>query len=132
MRELLLIENVLSPCGWIKSVLAEHGCKVTRVLHVKQAERALSQTRFDMILLAGEGTLPCVTDVKRLRQSTSLPVVVMLPQTNSDDESHLYYVGVDGLVSASMPRNELWEVAKTAYDNAIPEPVVRQGLARHT
>ncbi|CZF85593.1 hypothetical protein [Grimontia marina] len=124
MRELLLIENVLSPCGWIKSVLSEHGCKVTRVLHVKQAERALSQSRFDMVLLAGEGALPCVTDVKRLRQSTTLPVVVMLPQASSEDESHyLHYVGVNGLVSASMPRNKLWEIAKTTYDNAMPQRI---------
>ncbi|WP_281543523.1 DNA-binding response regulator [Grimontia sp. SpTr1] len=123
MRELLLIENVLSPCGWMKSVLAEHGCKVTRVLHVKQAERALSQTRFDMILLAGEGALPCVTDVKRLRQSTSLPLVVMLPQTSAEDLSTLHYAGVNGLVSATSSRDELWETAKTAYDNTPPKPV---------
>lgn len=123
MRELLLIENVLSPCGWMKSVLAEHGCKVTRVLHVKQAERALSQTQFDMILLAGEGALPCMTDVKRLRQSTSLPLVVMLPQTSAEDLSTLHCAGVNGLVSATSSRDELWETAKTAYDNTPPKPV---------
>lgn len=118
MRELLLIEAVTSPCGWIKSTLSEYGCKVTRVLHVKQAERALNQVHFDLILLAGEGGLPCLTDVKRLRATTDLPIVVLLPQNHIADELSLRRAGVDKLIDASIPRHKLWEEAKTACNTA--------------
>lgn len=118
MRELLLIEAVTSPCGWIKSTLSGYGCKVTRVLHVKQAERALNQAQFDLILLAGEGGLPCLTDVKRLRATTDLPIVVMLPQTQAAYESSLRLAGVDKLVDASISRHKLWEEAQIACNTA--------------
>lgn len=116
MRELLLIETVTSPCGWIKSTLSDYGCNVTRVLHVKQAERALRQAHFDLILLAGEGVLPCLTDVKRLRVATDLPVIVVLPQTCAIDETSLLVAGVNKLINVSIPRHALWEETKTVYD----------------
>ncbi|WP_407333349.1 DNA-binding response regulator [Enterovibrio sp. 27052020O] len=108
MPELLLIESRLSPCGWVKTTFSQHGCKVTRVLHVKQAERALRQCKFDVVLIASEGVLPCMTDVRRLRESTTLPLLVLMPSATETNQTDLIQAGVDTLICDNIAREALW------------------------
>ncbi|MEZ8142912.1 hypothetical protein A1OO_11310 [Enterovibrio norvegicus FF-33] len=108
MPELLLIESRLSLCGWVKTTFSQHGCKVTRVLHVKQAERALQQYNFDLVLIASEGVLPCMTDVRRLRESTALPLLVLMPNATKANQTDLFRAGVDQLICDNIAREALW------------------------
>ncbi|MGF1707118.1 DNA-binding response regulator [Enterovibrio baiacu] len=113
MCQVLMIERVASLCGWVKTTFAEHGCKVTRVLHVKQAEIALNQCHFDLVLIASENTALCLPDIKVLRHQTVAPMIALLPPESEFDDASLYQCGVDKCVCNSIDRTSLWEAAQS-------------------
>ncbi|MDD1781029.1 DNA-binding response regulator [Enterovibrio sp. ZSDZ35] len=117
MCEVLLIEQMLSPCGWVKSAFVEQGCKVTRVLHIEQALLAIHQTSFDLLVMAYDDAKICLLDVERLKTVPVLPLMVLLPDRETHSEMASLGMRVDCLISDTIPRERLWLEAKTALAN---------------
>ncbi|PKF48757.1 hypothetical protein [Enterovibrio nigricans] len=117
MCEVLLIEQMVSPCGWVKKTFAEQGCKVTRVLHANQALLAMRQTSFDLLVMAYDDATVCLLDVDRLKALSLLPLMVLLPDSETKDEDPDLGLYVDCLVSDAIPRERLWIEAQAALAN---------------
>ncbi|WP_028021492.1 DNA-binding transcriptional response regulator [Enterovibrio calviensis] len=108
MPELLLVESRLSLCGWVKTTLNQHGCKVTRVLDIQQAEWALRQCDFDLVFLASDTMLSCIADVQHVRRRSTLPLFALLPSLTETEHAALIQAGVDELICENTTRETLW------------------------